>query len=376
MLVVELEPAPYKVDLWNAFVDTHQFDVYVLYSTAKNWEPDGGHDFRELPPERYASRVFYGKGIKSFVNASSSFLSLLIRWRPDVISVCGYVHSVTLLSIFACILCRRKYAVHGDKFNNNPSRNFTDFIKYGLRNLLRRLIFLTCEAILVSGRLGRESALVAGCSHNKIFDFPYVVNRERLQRDEPAQIPVACSEDLAARSAIILFSGRLIERKGLSTLIHALAPLGDSHNWALWIEGSGPQMVQNRKEVEKAGLEGHCRFLGFCQMSLHSWLLRQCDIVVVPSLSDSWGIVVDEGMQMGKAVITSTGTGSGADRVRNRENGLAFSAGDSEELSTLIRGLLAHPERRVELGSSAFNTARRFGPKVNAETMIRILQSA
>ena len=374
MIVVDLEPTPYKVDLWNAFADSGLFDIYVLYTTAKNWAPDGGHDFQELPPARFSSIKFHGQGVRSIFTATFTFLSLLLRWRPQFVFVAGYVNTLPLLSIIACVLFRRKYAVHSDVFNNSAPNNRADHIKQFARNLIRKLIFRTCTAMLVCGKLGRESAIVAGCSKEKIYDFPYVVDPQRLRTDEPLYVPDVCSKDLALGKVIILFSGRLIQRKGLSTLIDAIAPLETMNNWALWIEGAGPLFGQYVSAVSGLGLEDRCRFLGFCQMSLHSWLLRNSAIVVVPSLRDSWGIVVDEAMQMGKATVTSDGTGSGADRILNGTNGLVFKAGNHLELSELLRTLFVNPEKRIALGNSARLTAAMFGPKMNTCTIIRLLQ--
>lgn len=374
LLVVDLEPTPYKVDLWNAFADSDLFDIYVLYTTAKNWAPDGGHDFQEFPPARFSSTTFRGQGVKSIFMASFSFFSLLFRWRPQFVFIAGYVDTLPLLAIIACVLFRKKYAVHSDALNNSPPNNQADYIKQFARNLIRKLIFRTCTAMLVCGIRGRESAIIAGCSKRKIHDFPYVVDSHRLRTDEPLHVPDVCSKDLASGKVIILFSGRLIQRKGLSTLIDAIALLETMDNWTLWIEGAGPLLEQHVSQVSRLGLEDRCRFLGFCQMSLHSWLLRNSDIVVVPSLRDSWGIVVDEAMQMGKAVVTSDGTGSGADRILNGANGLVFAAGNHLELSDLLQTLLADPEKRMALGNSALRTAAKFGPEVNVHRMYRIFK--
>ena len=50
--------------------------------------------------------------------------------------------------------------------------------------------------------------------------------------------------------------------------------------------------------------------LGFNQYKTHSWLIRNSDIVIVPSHEDNWGIVVDEGLKLNKLVISTYSTGS------------------------------------------------------------------
>ena len=373
LLVVDLEPAPYKVDLWNAFAASEWFDIQVLYTTERNWAPDSGHNFQELPRARFPSTVFRGKGASALLSSTIAFLSLLFRWQPDFVFISGYVGVLQLLSILACVFFRKKYAVHSDIFNNCPANSRGDYVKQCARNMIRKLIFRTCTAMLTCGRKGRESAIIAGCAESKIFDFPYVVDSQRLESDEPTHVPDVCRQDIESGNVIILFSGRIIPRKGLSTLIKAATALSDMSNWVFWIEGDGPLLANHVSEARGFGLEDRCRFLGFCQMTFHSWLLRNSDIVVVPSLRDSWGIVVDEGMQLGKTVVTSDGTGSGADRILNGANGLVFAAGNHHQLSDLLRMLLVNPEKRDTLGNAARQTAAKFGPKVNVRTFSRLL---
>ena len=42
MLAIELEPTPYKTDLWNSFIDLHDGELLVLYTEIKNPAADGG----------------------------------------------------------------------------------------------------------------------------------------------------------------------------------------------------------------------------------------------------------------------------------------------------------------------------------------------
>ena len=49
-----------------------------------------------------------------------------------------------------------------------------------------------------------------------------------------------------------------------------------------------------------------------------------------------WGIVVDEGIQLGKVVISTYQTGSAFDRINNWENGFVYDAGDTVNLSSIL----------------------------------------
>jgi glycosyltransferase involved in cell wall biosynthesis len=169
----------------------------------------------------------------------------------------------------------------------------------------------------------------------------------------------------------------MIARKGLATLINALARLGDSSdqkNWVLWIEGDGPLRESYLQQIEHLQLGNHCRMIGFAQMSLHSFLIRNADVVIVPSQSDAWGIVVDEGMQLGKVVIASRGVGSAIDRITHLENGLLFDAEDEDVLRQSLALVLENHELRKRLSSCAQETTLSFKPVRNQMHLSQILK--
>jgi len=189
--------------------------------------------------------------------------------------------------------------------------------------------------MLVCGKLGVESAIKSGCPKKKILDFPYVVDEKRLTSDVPSSIPLGCLNDLEYK-VVILFSGRLIERKGLPVLLNAYSVVAkNSDDVVLWVEGQGPEQQKYLNLAESLNLSNRIRFLGFCQFDMHSWLIRNASIIVVPSLQDNWGIVVDEGLTLRKIVISTANTGSAIDRIIHGINGYIYC--DENDLCEILK---------------------------------------
>ena len=69
---------------------------------------------------------------------------------------------------------------------------------------------------------------------------------------------------------------------------------------------------------------------------MHSWLIRNSDIVIVPSHEDNWGIVVDEGLKLNKMVISTYATGSAVTLIENGVNGYLYESSNSGELTKLM----------------------------------------
>lgn len=380
LLAVDLEPAPYKVDLWNAFATCKECRVEVLYTNTKDISKDAGHNYQELPHSQFSYRVLTGHSMfataKKMVVVSRAIASSDI----NAVYIAGYVNAAPLAAIITCILFKKPFFIHSDVFNNQCPMPPLSFAKGWLRSLIRRVVFKHASAILVCGKLGAESALAAGCSQDKVVDFPYVVDRQRLLEDDPEMVPKELLHDLKDGKSTIYFSGRMIDRKGLATTLEAVAKLESSAslldenmNWVIWIAGDGPLLHQYKDQALMLGINHRVRFLGFVQMHLHSWMLRHADIILVPSLADSWGIVVDEGMQLGKPVIASLGVGSAVDRIISGENGMLFSPGNTEELVDQIVCLLSSKELQVKLSSSALTYSQNYSPSHNVAALMQRL---
>jgi glycosyltransferase involved in cell wall biosynthesis len=374
ILVVDLEPTPYKTDLWNVFSDSKEIEIFVIYTERKNWSPDGGHNYLKWPTNRHGNTILEGKGIYGALRSALFVAQKIFGTKTDLICIAGYVHFPTVVALICSIILRKRFVMHADEFNNNRPGGKLSGLKLFFRELLRKLIFKYGKAVLVCGRRGVESALLAGCKEEKILDFPYVIDVERMRIEAPEVVPQGCVWDLDAGATIIFFSGRMIPRKGLPTLLAALSGKPLSKKWVLWIEGDGPELNRYKSLAQEYGIHDRCRFLGFCQYDVHSWLIRSADIVVVPSLVDSWGIIVDEGIQLGKAVISSDATGSGYDRILNEHNGFIFPAGNAVSLSNILNALIDDNDQRALIGGTAMSGDRNFRPADNLETLLKLIR--
>lgn len=373
VISIELEPTHYKTDLWNVVSDCEHIDLAVNYTQLKNWAPDGGHNYLRFPRQHYSSVVLTGRGLFGALKSAIYVVKNIIVNKPDAVIICGYSHIQTVFALFTAIVLGKFFLLYVDEFNTKQPPGKFSVLKWTVRETLRKFTFAYAKAILVCGQKGVESTIEAGCAPNKIYDFPYVVDLERIQNDMPEAIPEQCIADTNGLLPILFFSGRMIERKGLPSLLHALSSIDADVSWVLWIEGAGPEIDSYVALAHRYGIASRCRFLGFCQYDLHSWLVRNSDIVIVPSLEDNWGIVVDEGLQLGKIVVSSDATGSGCDRITDGANGFIFRGGDSVSLASLLKRLIK--DRPVAVEVAARSSPKNIKPTDNLKTLLGILNS-
>lgn len=161
------------------------------------------------------------------------------------------------------------------------------------------------------------------------------------QRDAARQAEGFRPEDL-----VVLFVGSEFRRKGLDRLIPAIGP-----GMRLLVVGRGDDLAYHKGLVSQCGLGGQVRFAGLASEVAPYY--AAADVVVLPSLSEAFGMSILEGMACGLPVIVSANSGV-ASLIRHGENGYLLH--DAAELSALLTQLQAREERR-RLGLAARVTA-------------------
>lgn len=109
---------------------------------------------------------------------------------------------------------------------------------------------------------------------------------------------------LPKKENIILYSGRLFERKGVQYLLRAVDGL--SKKWKIVIAGDG----YYKKELEKLAkkIDAYIEFTGWISKDKLNNLYERASIFLLPSTEESFGLVIAEAMMYGDAIITTKGT--------------------------------------------------------------------
>jgi glycosyltransferase involved in cell wall biosynthesis len=133
-----------------------------------------------------------------------------------------------------------------------------------------------------------------------------------------------------------LFSGSLIERKGVDLLARAFVRLArETAEVRLKIAGEGSL----RETIARilAPVRERVEFVGFKEWSELPELYASADVLCVPSRYDGWGLVVPEGLASGLPVIATDRMGAGLEFIRTRDNGWLIPAGDEDAILGAMR---------------------------------------
>jgi glycosyltransferase involved in cell wall biosynthesis len=136
-------------------------------------------------------------------------------------------------------------------------------------------------------------------------------------------------------------AARLAEQKGLDHLIKAVHLLKEKgmNSFELVIGGDGPDREKLETLATKLGVAERCRFLGGLNREQVRQQMQNCDVFVLSSLHETFGVVVGEAMACGKPVI-STRCG-GPEFIVNEETGILVDVANAQALADAMSEFIA-----------------------------------
>ncbi len=261
--------------------------------------------------------------------APLSFLYLIVvlkAFRPDVVNL----HYIARNAAF-CLAIKRLL-----NFKLLVSIHGTDIKTYANRSPLMR--WITKRALEVADRVLSNSAALLrdaeSISAGVIGKSMVVGNGVDLEQF------VSSPQSEYAQRRYVLCVARLVFKKGIDVLIEAFAMVHQMFDGvALLIAGDGPEHQKYAALVEESGLGGVVELLGRVEPGQIPSLLAGCELFVLPSRQESFGIAILEAMASRKAVI-ATRVGGVPEIIRHMENGFLVDAESPQELARAVVLLL------------------------------------
>ncbi len=163
------------------------------------------------------------------------------------------------------------------------------------------------------------------------------------------------------KDRIVLCISRMDPRKGQEFLIKAMANVHAKHpdvtcvfigngSMTKKLMGRSGRLEELKSLAESLGLTEKVKFLG--KVSQEDLLAGYdaCDMVVLPSVNEGFGLVLSEAMCFGKPLIGSN-IGGIPEQIVDGVNGYLFKPTDHEELAQYVLSLIEHPEVGKQMGA-------------------------
>lgn len=172
------------------------------------------------------------------------------------------------------------------------------------------------------------------------------VDRRRVVPYFPTVAPAERSVGQDARR--VLFAGRVVQLKGLMTLIRAMGELDGE----LIVCGEGRQIPAARHLARRLGIEDRVDFRGWLAPADLAREFADCTLLALPSLwPEPFGIVGIEAFAVARPAVASA-TGGVGDWLEHEVSGLMVRPGDSTELAGALARLLDDTELAQRMGQA------------------------
>lgn len=270
-------------------------------------------------------------------------LARLIRSRSiDVVHT--HLSTASLLGAFAAKLARRRSVAHVHGLNSATCFRYSD-------------------AVIAVSEAAKQYLCAQGLNTSRV---QVVHNGVDLAHFQPAPMHEARSQlkwDVDQFTFGVF--GRLSPEKGQRTAIEALFLLRqDGVDARLVLAGAGPELADLQRSAQALGVEEHVTFAGFVEDV--RGMMSACNVVVVPSSKEGFGLAAVEAMALERPVIASN-VGGLPEIVLPDETGFLFTPGDPAALSRALSELARDHDRAESMGKrgrlraeECFDQSRQF----------------
>lgn len=266
--------------------------------------------------------------------------------RPNAILFFGYAYASHIRALFAPRLWHVPKLLRGDSHDiARPA---------GLRSLamrtLRRGVFSRFDACLAVGRANARYLRQSGVPQDRIYYAPHCVDNARFREAAPRAMKEARqwreAIGIPSDARVLLFAGKFEAKKRPLDLLEAFLGIDVSRRGDAVVLFVGAGVLEPQLRARSAGQEDVVFFAPFQNQSLMPRVYASGDVLVLPSFGsgETWGLAVNEAMNLGRPVVVSSHVGCAEDLVVPGETGWVFPAGDLSALQSAIEQAVSMPE--------------------------------
>ncbi len=359
----------YKNIVFNALENRYkEFKVIHLAETQsdRKWEID-------LSYLNYPYKILFKGNLDKVPKIKLIFKLLKTLGKEDfkMIYLGGYTEIAYWVALIYSKVKKKKIILEMDsnRYNIGKRRFYKEFLK--------KIFVKMCDYGITYGKLSKEYFVSLGMPEEKIVIKPNVTDNE-YWKNEAAKYKAKREEIIKTegfKKHNFIYVGRFSEEKNLFFLLKAFKEAKNQtkdKNWGLILVGGGPLLGDLKDFVENEDIKD-VFFLPFKQRNELPKYYAVSDILILPSLREPWGIVVNEAMASGLVPLISRRCGS-KDLIKENQNGFLFDPLDKNNLVSKIKKIINAELDIKKVKNSALISALKYTPEYASEKVLKLLK--
>jgi glycosyltransferase involved in cell wall biosynthesis len=328
-----------KIDLEVFFAHraTHEDQAQAGFGVGFDWDVDllAGYD------HAFLHNAAAKPGLHNFAGCNTPEIGQRLgEGNFDAVLVMGWHLRSFWQAIFAAKRLHLPSMARGDSNLQTPR----GIVKRTAKSLSYPGFLRLFDAALYVGERSRAFWRHYRYPQSRLFFSPNCVDAEWFaERATPeARTALRTKLSLAPYSKAVLFAGKLVPLKRPLDVIAAAAQLkAQGTDIHILVAGSGPMQAEISAAARMSNVS--CHMLGFRNQSEMPAVYAAADYLVLPSDSETWGLVANEALACGKPIIVSDTAGCSSDLAADRSTGRVFASGDVRALAAALSDLMDHP---------------------------------
>ena len=251
----------------------------------------------------------------------------IYAYKPDIINIGGWGVdlSITFSVVFSYILGIKMVISNESTVHDRNNRGIKEYFK-------KKLMGMT-KAFIVFGKSSKDYLKNYGITDAQFLEENAAVVDDKAIKAKFAEFSTSDYLPEIKTSHNFVFVGRIVAVKNLDLLLNAFEVVkAQIPDWGLIVVGNGDkEQLLNQLTKNQETRIYHYAAVDWREVPK---FYSKSDCIVLPSFSEAWGLVINEAMLCGLAVITSDRCGCAEDLVK--DVGIIFESGNQKELEKAL----------------------------------------
>jgi len=342
--------SPYRIPLFNELAKRRDIEPHVIFLAETDPDLRQWQVYKDEIRFSYQVLPSWRKPIGPYNLVLNRGLGRALRKAaPDVILCGGYNYVASWQALLWARAHDRRFLLWSESNQQDMRRG------HALIELLKDEFLDRCSGFVVPGKSAGDYLRSRKINDDQIFIAPNAVDNGLFAAAaaEARRDAVKFRSGLGLPERYLLFVGRLVKEKGVFELLSAYASLEESLRGQVGLVFVGDGAARARLQDLAASISpGVVIFAGFAQREQLGAYYALAEMLVLPTYSDTWGLVVNEAMACGLPVIVSRAAGCTADLVKENWNGVLVLPRDVAGLTLALEELIKDPAACARMGAN------------------------